>query len=290
MQSEIEEKDEIEKNVIDILQERFEIAEYLLILLKVTKYSTKFALQSADENIRAILQAAGSKVLFSEYYKTKFPNFADLCDKSFIDPSDRDFLIPDGDWKSLIKAIEILKTSKFTNKTAIVKRKKRQRTESETVSYFTTENKRKLSSLIQKKWPKFFKSPDDIHLEESDENKTTWRIQCPVPDCHSKVTIHIIESTSGESGCENEKINFNQGNFKKHLEKHEIEDSSIAQRNETDSQTNIPTSSLSYESPVSSKKTTPKGSTLPNINLIGANGKQFKVLGIYNSNIIKKCQ
>ncbi len=69
------------------------------------------------------------------------------------------------------------------------------------------ENQERLNDLLHKDFPKIFPAPTQFKLKEIKD--LIWKVKCPI--CDKNYSIQLIPTKGG--------VNFNRGNFLKHLRK-----------------------------------------------------------------------
>lgn len=192
------------------LEEEYEIPSYIVMLLNVTKYNNEESLKQAfrrdPSGLRATIQEEGVEILTSDYYTQEMADsFKAACVKSFINPT-KGFRLKPGDWDLLVHILEKLCSGKQWKKSRAKRRKLD--AEHETSTFISEENINRLNNLLKKDYPKNLHVPDRFLIREI--SLLSWEVKCPV--CGNFYKIQLQHEKS---------VNFNRGNFSKHLEIHE---------------------------------------------------------------------
>ncbi len=215
------------------MRKDYEIPEYILILLNVSKYTKEEALKRAVHpnaaHLRDILENEGKSLLESDYYDTELiEEFKTSCKESFINPT-KPFELKAGDWDLMEHVIDQLKKGKLSKQQS-TKEKSKPLPELPD-SYFNPENVDRINQLLKKDFPKHLLCPSQFSIKEI--STLVWLVMCPF--CQKNYNIHLAHYWSKTALKWD--ISFNKGNFKGHLDnQHGISKNSFNKENSNEFQ------------------------------------------------------
>ncbi len=182
------------------------------MLLKVTRYSHELAVKKAFKDdptgFLSRLEEAGKTFMSSDYPEELKIEFHESCKSVYINSAK--FRLPDGDRDLIAAVFEKLVKGSFGNTPG----KKRKRTYSESdpsSTFFNDKNISALKRLIINSWKVDqigFEAPEDFIVKEI--SRLIWSIKCS--ECENYTNVQLKESRDS--------VNFNKGNFVRHLKTH----------------------------------------------------------------------